>query len=221
MSALMRVANALEEAIEARGEARLALPGGRSAVSLMQALSETAIDWSSVVVSLVDERAVDASDAASNAKLVCETLLQNQASVASFVPLFDGISAESSVASLNASVEPLDVAILGMGEDGHFASLFPAAHPVPGLADDRLGYVATEAVGSPKLPRISMTCTHILTAPTVLLLVSSEEKRQKVRLALEGQDPLNPVSYLLSAPHPIHIVWPNGTVATALQGAFQ
>lgn len=221
MSALMRVANALEEAIEARGKARLALPGGRSAVSLMQALSETAIDWSSVAVSLVDERAVSMSDAASNAKLVCETLLQNQAAAASFIPLFDGISAESSAKSLNDSLEPLDVAILGMGEDGHFASLFPGAQPVLGLADGRLGYVATEAVGSPKLPRISMTCAHILTASTVLLLVSSEEKRQKVRLALEGIDPFNPISYLLTKSHLIHIVWPDGTMATALQGALQ
>lgn len=99
MSAVKRVADALDRAIGLRGSARLALPGGRSALSLMQALSEARIDWSSVKVSLVDERAVAEVHPASNARLVRQNLIQNLAIEACFEPLFDGVSAESSAAS--------------------------------------------------------------------------------------------------------------------------
>lgn len=221
MNAIQRIEAALMSALATHKTAHLALPGGRSAIVLMEQLTQSALPWSSIVVSLVDERAVDAEDPASNAKLVRENLLRSKAQVARFVPLFDGISAESSVERLNKEIPSLDVVVLGMGEDGHFASLFPSKHPVAGLADDRLGFVATEVIGSPALPRISMTRAQILSASLVLLLVSSEEKRQKVQAALQGEDPMNPVSYLFSSSRPIHVVWPDGEIMTTTSGVPQ
>lgn len=107
-----------------------------------------------------------------------------------------------------------------MGEDGHFASLFPASSPVPGLKGDHLGYVATPPIGLPKVSRITMTRAQILSASMVLLLVSTEEKMRKVHLGLKREDPMNPISYLLHTSHPIHIVLPNEMVVLVSQGAF-
>jgi 6-phosphogluconolactonase len=169
----------------------------------------------------VDERAVDLSHEASNAKLVQNSLLVNKAETAIFEPLFNGDAAESSAAAMNQALKPIDVVVLGMGDDGHFASLFPANHPVAGLADDLNGFVATDSVGFPHIPRISMTLNYILSASLVVLLVSSETKRDKVKQGLASVDPLNPISYLLNSLHLITIEWPDGEVATVQNGVLQ
>ena len=155
-------------------------PGGRSAVELMSELSHASIDWSLVCVTLVDERAVDESSDASNASLVKTTLCQNRAETATFEPLFVGDNAEQSAEYLNQQNCPLDIAVLGMGDDGHFASLFPSETAVPGLADGQRGFVATSAIGCPSVPRISMTLNQIMSARLVVLLVSSDAKKDKI-----------------------------------------
>ena len=221
MSAVAAIESELRQLIETRGFARIAFPGGRSAVQIMEVLSNLDLVWSSVAVTLVDERAVNYLNEESNSKLVNERLLINKAKFAVFEPLFDGGTADSSAHCLNSQVKPLDIAILGMGEDGHFASLFPAQEPALGLVNSRDGFVATETIGSPSVPRISMTLSQILSAPLVLLLVSSEAKRERVMAGLKKQDPLNPVSYLLQSDHRVVIEWPNGIVVTVKNGVWQ
>ena len=126
MSLAQAITRALSETIARKSVARIALPGGRSAINLMSELSNESIDWSSVRVTLVDERAVDESSDASNARLVKSTLCVNHASDATFEPMLIGDDAASSADQLNQMERPLDIAILGMGDDGHFASLFPS-----------------------------------------------------------------------------------------------
>ena len=133
MTALHHISEHIQLLLRQQSTVRLAFPGGRSALTLMDGLSNTAFDWASVQVTLVDERAVAATHEASNARLVCQTLLKNQACAATFEPLFDEDSVESSLQTLNAQRRPLYIVVLGMGDDGHFASLFPADEPVPGL----------------------------------------------------------------------------------------
>jgi 6-phosphogluconolactonase len=218
----MRVAQvitqALSDTIAQNGHGRIAFPGGRSAVELMSELSHASIDWSSVCVTLVDERAVDESSDASNAALVKTMLCQNRAETATFEPMFVADDAERSADQLNQQDSPLDIAVLGMGDDGHFASLFPNEIAVPGLADGRLGFVATSAIGSPSVPRISMTLSQILSAQLVVLLVSSDAKKDKVIDGLGSVDSMNPVSYLLASDHPILVVWPDGEMVTLHNG---
>ncbi|MEC8307808.1 MAG: 6-phosphogluconolactonase [Pseudomonadota bacterium] len=215
------IINALKKGILDNGSVRIAFPGGRSAVSLMEELSHSELDWSAVHVTLVDERAVDHSHEASNARLVRSTLCINHAYSALFEPLFVGKDAETSAQLLNQAELLIDIAVLGMGEDGHFASLFPNKSPVQGLADLTDGFVATGPIGSPSVPRISMTLQRILSAPLVVLLVSSDAKQEKVMAGLKAVDPLNPVSYLLASDHLLSVVWPDQSVTTLRKGVVQ
>ena len=212
------ITQALSDTIAQKGNGRIAFPGGRSAVELMSELSHASIDWSSVSVTLVDERAVDETSDASNAALVKSTLCQNAAETATFEPMFIRDNAQQSADQLNQQDSPLDIAVLGMGDDGHFASLFPDEIAVPGLADGQRGFVATGAVGSPSVPRISMTLGQILSAQLVVLLVSSDAKKDKVLDGLKSVDSMNPVSYLLASDHPILVVWPDGDIVTLRNG---
>jgi 6-phosphogluconolactonase len=111
----------------AAGQATLAVSGGSSPRPFLQVLSTQPFDWSRIAVTLVDDRWVPDTDSASNSRFAHETLLQNAAQGAAFWPLVDtSQSLEAHVAALNA--DPLrklpDVAVLGMGEDGHTASIF-------------------------------------------------------------------------------------------------
>jgi 6-phosphogluconolactonase len=105
----------------------LAVSGGSSPRPFLQVLSTQPFDWSRIAVTLVDDRWVPETDSASNSRFAHETLLQNAAQGAAFWPLVDTTQTlEAHVAALNA--DPLrklpDVAVLGMGEDGHTASIF-------------------------------------------------------------------------------------------------
>ena len=220
MSLTQAITRMLSETIARKGIARIAFPGGRSAIDLMSELSRASIDWSSVRVTLVDERAVDESSDASNARLVKSTLCVNRASDATFEPMLIGDDAASSADQLNQRQCPLDIAILGMGDDGHFASLFPGEIAVPGLDDGQAGFVATSAIGSPAVPRISMTLKHVLSAHLVVLLVSSEAKEAKVMAGLRSIDAMNPISFLLASDNPIIVEWPDRTLTTIQRGAI-
>lgn len=113
------VADELARAIEAKGRATLAVSGGTTPKLFFEKLSVIDIPWSRVSVTLVDERQVPESSERSNARLVRQHLLQNKAAAARFVPLVDNPDAEN--------IPAFDVAVLGMGNDGHTASFFPAA----------------------------------------------------------------------------------------------
>ncbi len=127
-----RIIEALVDAIEARGRAAMAVSGGTTPVALFRALSVADIPWSKVVITLVDERWVPENHPDSNAQLVRRHLLRERAAKARFV----GLKSETSdpflavfdvEARLRMKVLPLDVVVLGMGEDGHTASFFPSA----------------------------------------------------------------------------------------------
>ncbi len=125
-----RVADALSAGITARGRASLAVSGGSTPKAFFKALSSAGIDWPKVTVTLVDERFVPPENDRSNHKLVAENLLQNAARAAAFVPLYHaGETAEEAATEATTATagicQPFDVAILGMGTDGHTASFFP------------------------------------------------------------------------------------------------
>ena len=115
-----RIHSILSNAIKNKGSASFIASGGSSPVPIFKDLSTSNLDWANIEVTLVDDRFVNKSHVDSNEKLLNENLLVNKASNASFISLK---SDPSEVYKIN---QPFDLMLLGMGEDAHFASLFPS-----------------------------------------------------------------------------------------------
>lgn len=205
---------ALRQGLAARGVASLAVPGGRTPVPLFRALREAVVDWARVCVTLTDERRVPESDPASNAALVRAELLQGPAAAARFLPLHDGSSNAEGAAQdvwrlLQDMHWPLDAVVLGMGEDGHFASLFPGN---PGLAQalDPAGVPGCVAMQAPVPPqeRMSLNLAALRQARRLFLLVGGAAKyRLLLQAAREGNASQWPVGALLALRNPVPEVY--------------
>ncbi len=197
------VADELRAALAAQSHAVLAVSGGKSPVPVFEALRDVDLDWSRVIVTLVDERWVPATDPASNEALVRLNLLRGAAAVARFVPLYTGQdtaeSAESALNEVFASLpRPFAAVILGMGDDGHTASLFPASPKLDaGLAADAPALLAQVGAVAPT-ERMSLTLPAILNARKVFLQFAGTSKQAVFDAARQGPDKLYPVSYVLA-----------------------
>ncbi|OYV39658.1 MAG: 6-phosphogluconolactonase [Thiomonas sp. 20-64-5] len=187
------VSCALAADLAQNGRALLAVSGGRSPIPLFQALAQAPIDWPRVVVTLVDERVVPPEHADSNAALVRAHLLTGAAAQARFLPLVDdpqdptGCVARAN-AQLRALAQPFSAALLGMGEDGHTASLFPGAAELAAGLDP--AYPAHYLAITPPQPqssfqagiapphrRISLSLAALLQSRRLLLSIAGEAKR--------------------------------------------
>ena len=204
------VAADLAHAIAARGQAVLAVSGGRSPVPFLQALAAQDIPWQQVTVTLVDERVVAPDHADSNAGLVRAHLLQGRAAVATFLPLVNsGEDAQAELAAAAALWRTPDVAVLGMGEDGHTASLFPAASNLAeGLA--AANPAALLVVVPPAAPhtRISMTLAELQRSGKLYLAIAGDSKRRVLDTAAAGVSDTLPISHLLTAAaRPLDVYW--------------
>ena len=194
-----RLASELAEAL-AQGPASLALPGGDTPAPVFEALSRAPIDWGQVTVMPGDERWVGPDDPRSNAGLIGRHLLRGPAAAATLLEFFTGDrvpeSAEHKLTRLVRIHLPLSVLLLGMGEDGHVASLFPRS-PRLALA---LSEEAEPVMGmqSPDgEPRMSLTLRVLNGARHRHLLITGDEKRRIVESAA-GRDPMDmPVAALL------------------------
>lgn len=184
------IASLLRAAIAARGVASIALSGGRSPRSMLEALSRATLDWGKVIVTLVDERWVAPTHPDSNERLVHDSLLQGAAASARFVTMKNGaVDAYAGQPACEAALAtlpwPLDIILLGMGEDGHTASLFPgAAELAAGLSSE----ARTVAVTPPAAPheRMSMTRHAILDSRRILVPIAGDAKKSVYRRAVAG-----------------------------------
>jgi 6-phosphogluconolactonase len=200
---------ALRMGIALRGRASMALAGGKTPVPLFRTLSEAELDWAQVGITLTDERWVSEQHPGSNGALVRKELLTGRAGAARFLPLHDGsASAAGATANIWESLRPLarpiDVVLLGMGEDGHFASLFPGEPGLP-AALDIAAAPACVAMRAPVEPRerISLNLAALLQARRVFLLVTGEAKRELLLAAAQREPGATwPVTTLLAQRHP-------------------
>lgn len=198
------VADALRSGLAGRGCASLAVSGGRSPVPFLEALSAETLDWSRVAVTLVDERWVAPDSADSNEALVKCHLMQGHAAAARFVPL--KTPAESPEAGVAAALalraelpRPFDAVVLGMGEDGHTASLFPDAAGLP-VALDMTGDAELACIHPPVAPhaRITLTLAGLLATRRLFVQAGGARKRDVLeRAAIQGDPLLLPIAAVL------------------------
>jgi 6-phosphogluconolactonase len=213
-AALDDLVGALQRSVEVRGSARLLLSGGSTPAPVYRALANAALPWQKIAVGLVDERWLPAGDPASNARLVRESLLEAGAEQARFEPMLlpPEHSLHDSVRAANAGAVDDAVVVLGMGDDGHTASLFPHTPDLPAALASSADYVAFDAsaapVAQPWPTRISLTPAGLERSGSRLLLLRGERKRGVLLRALDGDDvlamPVRAAFALAGAPLRIH-----------------
>jgi 6-phosphogluconolactonase len=189
-----KVSEILQQAISLKGKASIAVSGGSTPKGFFKVLSNKDIDWKKVTITLADERWVDIHSDDSNTRLVHENLLQNKASVAKFFHLKQGeILCDETLVDLNVAATnallPLDVLILGMGEDGHTASLFPCSEQInQGLdSNNEQSLMAVTPTTAPH-QRITFSFASLSQSHNTFLHLCGDNKMKVLEKALNGDD---------------------------------
>ena len=189
-----RVASLIDLALDERDRAQIALSGGSTPAAAYRLLNAEHLPWNRVDVVLGDERWVPASDPASNARMLSDTLLAaaGPGAGARFHPVPTELeSPEASMEAFDRYVRQLcpgdppifDVMLLGLGDDGHTASLFPGT-AATGVRDRAV------TIGAGKgLERITLTAPVLSAARHVIVLVSGAAKQQALQRLLDPAEP--------------------------------
>ncbi len=209
------IAEDLRAALTSRHQASLVVSGGRTPAPFLAALNKHVLDWSSVWITLSDERWVDIKHSESNEAMARQCLLQNHAASAHFVGLknaapapFEGENAcEKAVATLP---RPFDVVLLGMGDDGHIASLFPQAPQLKSALDVHSGRlcISIDPMTAPHL-RMSLTLPALLASRKIVLMFTGARKYEVYLRALQaGPIEALPVRSILHQHRvPVDVYW--------------
>jgi len=205
----------LSEAIITRGHASLVVSGGRTPVQLFHQLATESLDWRHVFITLADERWVDPHHESSNERLVRAELLREHAQAAHFVGLKNAATTAAegldwTWRSLSRLHRPFDVLLLGMGDDGHTASLFPNS---PGLSDalNTSRPPACVAMHAPVAPqeRISLNLSALLDARRIIIHIQGASKwtvyQQAKQRGLVTEFPIRAVLHQQDTP--VEVFW--------------
>lgn len=209
-AAAERIVNALKQGILERGEAFAALSGGGTPEPAYRVLATQSYHWQHVTFLLVDERFVPPSHPDSNEAMLRRALAPAIEAGAKLLPMFsDGVSLEEAAAQADAlyANKPIDVALMGMGGDGHTASWFPQSPQLAAALDrkNRRSVIAVDAAGaSGSAQRLTLTQSALARASAVTLLITGHEKRNL--LADQQRDDL-PVDALFDLPSPTETLW--------------
>ena len=210
-----QIGELLSSGIQHNGRASLAVSGGSTPVELFERLSGLDISWQDVVVILVDERWVEPAESDSNEHLVREHLLKNRAAVATFIGMKNsaataGAGEQECELQLQQVARPFDVLILGMGGDGHTASLFPGAEKLAGATDMDSGKICM-GIAPLTAPheRMTLTLPAILDSGQIYLHITGQEKNDVLQKALEdGPVEEMPIRFILrQQTTPVTVFW--------------
>ncbi len=212
-----QVSRTIDAALAERGQATLALAGGRTTPPVLRRLADESRDWSKLTVLPTDERWVSADHADNNLHQLQDTFAAVEG--IRWIALVPNkprgkVSATFANGALESIGAAFDLCLLGMGEDGHFASLFPGAINLPEALDlaSRESAVAIIPEPMPRAgphPRISLSLARLLHSRQVILAISGADKRAMLDRAINENDPDKlPVAALLRAPgRTIEVHW--------------
>lgn len=183
----------LGESIEKFGNATLLLSGGSTPKGLFKKLSERKFPWENLTIGLVDERFVNNSSEYSNEKLIRETLLQKKASDATLIPMvFDDSNEVKNIELVRNAYQKfdrIDAIILGMGDDGHTASIFPND------PESEIALKTEETIVSTKAPnypthRITCSLNFLKRAVKTFLFITGDSKLQVLQESFDKNYPI-------------------------------
>lgn len=208
-----RIVNALHRRLETGNDAALVVSGGTTPAPVFSYMAHKQLDWHRVHVLLSDERWVPADHPDSNEAMLRNALERSRAAYAQITQYFDAeLSLDERCAGLGSEFEalplPFTSVLLGMGNDGHFASLFPDDVNLQSALDLQSAqtYVPVDTASSPHR-RLSMTLATLLRSDEILLLISGHEKRAVLEQASDPASEL-PIAHLLRQMRtPVDVFW--------------
>ena len=215
-----KCAQLLAQAVQTQGKASFMVSGGSTPKPLYQHLAQQALPWGDIQVALVDERWVPPTSPSSNQAFIESNLLQHNAKIAQFIPMkTQDHTAKAGLALTTKAYQnlasPFDITILGMGGDGHTASIFPNCEGIEQAlaanSNEKLSAIMahpSEVTGD-NLERITLSLAGILASKFLVLLITGDQKRQIYQQALTAHDPRQtPISAVLQQTAiPVHVYW--------------
>lgn len=213
VAAAARIRDALAYRLENQNGATLVVSGGTTPARCFQELAHLEIDWDRVNVLASDDRWVPSDHEDSNEKLIRSHLLVNGASIAGMLPFFKAdtpieVRCEELDREIRFRPFPFACSLLGMGNDGHFASLFPDADNLgEGLDLESQRLCLPVQTESSPYPRVSLTLAALSRSDEIVLLFFGDEKRRVFEKAKAG-NARYPVTRLLRQKRaPVHVYW--------------
>jgi 6-phosphogluconolactonase len=206
----------IESAIDARGSAVIALAGGKTPFPAYQKLAGAKLDWKKVTIVPTDERVVPLGDPLSNVTGLAKIFLPKGARVMPIVPqaTADYKAAGRSADALMQDLHwPLDLCLLGVGGDGHTASIFPGPDFDEALAGPRerraLGVMPEPLPAEAPVPRVTLSREGIVTARALMIAATGQAKRDVIEAAIkQGASSRYPIGRVLAdAELPVDIHW--------------
>ena len=208
------VANNLKEAVDTRGVATLVVSGGSTPLPFFKELASVDLDWENITIMLADERWVAPDHTDSNERFVKEQLMIGNASKAKFVGLKNGAETPEqgwaeSESAMAAIQYPFDVVILGMGGDGHTASLFPATEGLQQAIAKDCGQLTWPMNPSTvEQPRMSLTLDCLLDTRHLYLHITGDSKRLIFQQAASTDPDVYPIAAVIkSAADRLRVFW--------------
>jgi 6-phosphogluconolactonase len=185
-----QIHNILVDAVAERGQAFLVISGGKTPIDLFKCLAKTNLPWEKVTVCLADERCVDIEATDRNEALVKKYLLQDHAKNAKWISLYDEQNRDNltSIEKTFSALPTFDAVILGMGEDGHTASLFPCSQELSnGLASNAPSVLFVIPKNAP-FKRVSLSKTRLMNTHHLFLHLVGAKKHQVFNQAMAGEN---------------------------------
>lgn len=199
-NSILQIEKAVSKISATQDLVTIAVSGGKSPILLFNELSKsTIIPWDKVIITLVDERFVETDNEASNEYLVKTHLLINNASAAKFIGLMPANLSETEALDNAQKIGKIDIAILGMGDDGHFASIFPCAKESTNILNlsNTNRYVITNPTTA-LYKRIGLSLNGVLEVPYTIINLAGIKKFNVFKEAKKGITNLYPISYVIA-----------------------